>query len=130
MNPNTFAGHPLGAEQPHGDTATHPLGRAAAIALNRAPVPTEVEQGLAAGRRRALAIHRARAARPRPLAWLRDQCGLLVPILMLVLAFIVFTDMLPGPNAREDAALLTGDLPLHAYLDQDFSSWLNESSSH
>jgi hypothetical protein len=28
----------------------------------------------------------------------------------------------------EDATLLAGDLPVHAYLDSDFDSWLDQSS--
>jgi hypothetical protein len=40
--------------------------------------------------------------------------------------------MLPQPaddQADIDAALLTDDLPVHAYLDNHFAQWLKNSSS-
>lgn len=33
-----------------------------------------------------------------------------------------------GDSVEIDAALLAGDLPLHAYFDEDFNAWLESSS--
>lgn len=54
-----------------------------------------------------------------------------LPLTMLVLALIgaVYWQQ-PGSNRDDDidAALLSSDLPLNAYIDHDFHSWLDHSS--
>jgi hypothetical protein len=59
----------------------------------------------------------------KPLIWL--------PMLALVLALAFEgANLLDDPNADIgdlDAALLTGELPINAFLDKDFDSWLKGS---
>jgi hypothetical protein len=59
----------------------------------------------------------------KPLIWL--------PMLALVLALaFVGANFFDDPNAdigELDAALLTGELPINAFLDKDFDSWLKGS---
>ena len=59
----------------------------------------------------------------KPLIWL--------PMLALVLALaLAGANFLDDPNADIgdlDAALLTGELPINAFLDKDFDSWLKGS---
>ena len=57
----------------------------------------------------------------KPLIWL--------PLLAL-LAVLAGANLLPDPNAdigELDASLLTGELPINAFLDKDFDSWLKGS---
>lgn len=61
----------------------------------------------------------------KPLFWL--------PILAVVGAVAVFTlssgdDISDETGGDLDAQLLTGELPINAFLDKDFSSWVKESS--
>jgi len=56
----------------------------------------------------------------------------LVPLAALVLGLVgvvyVHTGTVSNDMADIDAGLLTGELPISAYLDQDFDSWLKRSS--
>lgn len=61
----------------------------------------------------------------RPLFWL--------PVLAIVATFaaytLVGTDDIYDENSGElDAQLLTGELPINAFLDKDFGTWVQESS--
>jgi hypothetical protein len=51
-------------------------------------------------------------------------------VLMLALLAALFwqSSQKNGDIADIDAALLSGDLPIHAYLDQEFDTWLDSSS--
>jgi hypothetical protein len=49
-------------------------------------------------------------------------------ILALLTALFWQNSRQNGDTADIDAALLAGDLPIHAYLDKDFDSWLESSS--
>jgi hypothetical protein len=54
-----------------------------------------------------------------------------LPITMLMLALIGIVYWQQQVSNRDDdvdAALLSGDLPLNAYIDHDFHSWLDQSS--
>jgi Protein of unknown function (DUF3619) len=59
----------------------------------------------------------------KPLFWL--------PILAIVAALVTY-NMLDDDIADEagelDAKLLTGELPINAFLDKDFASWVKDSS--
>jgi hypothetical protein len=53
-------------------------------------------------------------------------------LIALLLSMLGVWQMLPQPaddQADIDAALLTDDLPVHAYLDNHFAQWLKNSSS-
>jgi hypothetical protein len=61
----------------------------------------------------------------KPLFWL--------PILAIVLAVATYTfstaeDIADEAGGELDAQLLTGELPINAFLDKDFGSWVQESS--
>jgi hypothetical protein len=61
----------------------------------------------------------------RPLFWL--------PILAIVAAVSVYTlsggdDISDDAGGELDAQILTGELPINAFLDKDFGSWVKESS--
>jgi len=55
-----------------------------------------------------------------------------LPTIALILALagmLYWQDTQQNGDAVEiDAALLAGDLPLHAYFDEDFNAWLESSS--
>ena len=52
---------------------------------------------------------------------------LLLPVAVLI-AVLVSANFRQGDNGELDAQLLTGELPIEAFLDKDFSSWLDEAS--
>ncbi|MDA1117752.1 MAG: DUF3619 family protein [Proteobacteria bacterium] len=58
----------------------------------------------------------------------------IVPVLALSVAFAVTYSWGQKQRAAEveelDALLLTGDLPIDAYLDQGFESWLKRRAAH
>lgn len=60
----------------------------------------------------------------KPLFWL--------PILAIALAAITYNtmddDIADDAGGELDAKLLTGELPINAFLDKDFGSWVKESS--
>jgi Protein of unknown function (DUF3619) len=61
----------------------------------------------------------------KPLFWL--------PILAVVAAVAAYTlsgtdDIYDETDGELDAQLLTGELPINAFLDKDFGSWVKESS--
>ena len=61
----------------------------------------------------------------KPLFWL--------PILAIAAAVATLTlsgadDIYDEAGGELDAQLLTGELPINAFLDKDFSSWVKESS--
>ena len=61
----------------------------------------------------------------KPLFWL--------PILAVVAAVSAYTltgndDIYDETGGELDAQLLTGELPINAFLDKDFGSWVQESS--
>jgi hypothetical protein len=65
-----------------------------------------------------------------PTGWIKDNLRnpwmILAPIVALMLA-ISAANFMQDPNAEIgdlDAALLTGELPVDAFLDKDFDSWL------
>jgi Protein of unknown function (DUF3619) len=62
----------------------------------------------------------------KPLFWL--------PILAIVSAVTMYTssgadDIYDEAGGELDAQLLTGELPINAFLDKDFDSWVKESES-
>jgi len=96
---------------------------------------------LKAARERAVAHQRA-ASRP-VLAWADNIVGrwggpsslvprLLLPMAVLILGLIAINQWREMQVAAEieeiDTAVLTGDLPLDAYLDKGFDAWLKRSS--
>ena len=61
----------------------------------------------------------------KPLFWL--------PILAIVAALAAYSlssadDIYDETGGELDAQLLTGELPINAFLDKDFGSWVKESS--
>ena len=61
----------------------------------------------------------------KPLFWL--------PIFAVVAAFSTYTltgtdDIYDETGGELDAQILTGELPINAFLDKDFGSWVQESS--
>ena len=61
----------------------------------------------------------------KPLFWL--------PIFVVVAAIATFSlsgndDIYDETGGELDAQLLTGELPINAFLDKDFGSWVKESS--
>lgn len=60
----------------------------------------------------------------KPLFWL--------PIVAVVAVFASYTytwdDDIVDETGELDAKLLTGELPINAFLDKDFQSWVQESS--
>lgn len=116
--------------------------------LNDAPpVDASVQERLDAARVRALAHQRQEAEPGTSLAWagtvsrrLTDSLGqprsLAVNLLLSVLVFagglLVIQQFYESQMADEieeiDAAVLTGELPLDAYLDKGFDAWLKRSS--
>ncbi len=93
-------------------------------------------------RERALACQRVESRVP-VLAWADNVIGksggptalisrLLLPMAVLILGLIAINQWRDTQVAAEieeiDAAVLTGDLPLDAYLDKGFDAWLKRSS--
>ena len=96
---------------------------------------------LSAARRQALAAHRHPTARAwvpvwaTPLSRFTDRrltdVRYLLPVAALVLGLMGVAYMHASPPseiADIDAGLLTDELPINAYLDQGFDSWLKRSS--
>ena len=91
---------------------------------------------LRAGRARAMAAYRepvsvlGLATAGGPTVWMRDAVRkpfIMVPLVALLLGLGAITYMQQDPDAEIgdlDAALLTGELPVDAFLDKDFDSWL------
>jgi hypothetical protein len=102
----------------------------------------EQRDRLARARRLALAQHQRRTAPEAIPAWAgafsqwTEQSVLgvryVIPLAALVLGLMgvvyVHTGGVPSTIADIDAGLLTDELPISAYLDQDFDSWLKRSS--
>lgn len=97
---------------------------------------------LKTARERALARHRVESRVP-VLAWVDNVIAgldgasrlvprVLLPTVVLVLGLIAVNQWHDSQTAAEieeiDAAVLTGDLPLDAYLDKGFDAWLKRSS--
>jgi Protein of unknown function (DUF3619) len=97
---------------------------------------------LKAARERALARQRVTAP-VFVVAWADNVMGrfggpvslvprMLLPMAVLILGLTAVNQWRDSQNAAEieeiDAAVLTGDLPLDAYLDKGFDAWLKRSS--
>jgi hypothetical protein len=95
---------------------------------------------LKSARQQALARQRVRAP-VFVLAWADNVIGrfgayliprMLLPMAVLVFGLLAVNQWRDTQNAAEieeiDAAVLTGDLPLDAYLDKGFDAWLKRSS--
>jgi hypothetical protein len=97
---------------------------------------------LKAAREQALARQRVESGVP-VLAWAGNLIGksggastlvprVLLPMAVLILGLIAINHWRDSQLAAEieeiDAAVLTGDLPLDAYLDKGFDAWLKHSS--
>jgi len=97
---------------------------------------------LKAAREQALARQRVTAP-AFVLAWADNVTGrfggpaslvprMLLPVAVLILWLTAVNQWLDTQNAAEieeiDTAVLTGDLPLDAYLDKGFDAWLKRSS--
>lgn len=93
-------------------------------------------------RERALACQHVESRVP-VLAWAGNAIGrsggpstliprVLLPMAVLILGLIAINQWRDNQVAAEieeiDAAVLTGDLPLDAYLDKGFDAWLKRSS--
>jgi hypothetical protein len=97
---------------------------------------------LKASREQALTRQRVESRVP-VVAWAGDIVGksggpavliprMLLPTIVLILGLIAVSHWRDSQLAAEieeiDAAVLTGDLPLDAYLDKGFDAWLKRSS--
>lgn len=94
---------------------------------------------LRAGRARAMDAYRepvsvrGLAMAGGPTHWVKDAMRkpfIVVPLAALLLGLGAITYMQQDPDAEIgdlDAALLTGELPVDAFLDKDFDSWLKGS---
>ena len=107
-------------------------------------LPPASRERLAAARRKALARHEELRVTSRnwvpalagAFSRLTEQSVLgvryLVPLAALVLGLMgvvyVHTGTVSTDIADIDVGLLTDELPINAYLDQDFESWLKRSS--
>lgn len=90
------------------------------------------------------ALSRQRTTAPSPvLAWAGEFAGsitssrfvvsrVVLPALVLALSLFIVNywhqAQLAQENAEIDAEVLTGDLPIDAYLDKGFDAWLRRSS--
>jgi len=93
---------------------------------------------------RELALSQQRASAPASwVAWAGELAGsfstprflvsrLMLPALVLALGLFIVNywhqAQLAQENAEIDAEVLTGDLPIDAYLDKGFDAWLRRSS--
>ena len=119
-------------------------GRRIAKLLDRAADDLTVEQRMRLAEARNLALARARSESQRELAPAfagrisslteRSIFGVryAIPVAALVLGLLGVTYMHNGGFSNDiadiDAGLLTDELPLNAYLDAGFESWLKRSS--
>lgn len=121
------------------------VGRRIARLLDESTDTLSQEQRdrLSAARRLALARHQPKPERVAAWvpAWAGPLAGFtekkvfgiqyLIPIAALVLGLAGVAYVHSGTSsdiADLDASLLTDELPINAYLDQDFASWLKRSS--
>ncbi len=111
--------------------------------LNRGLVlKNDTLEGLKAGRKRALERQRSEA-RVDVLAWVGNVNGyfgapqsllqrFVLPVAVLVIGLLAINAWQQTQAVQEieeiDAAVLTGDLPIDAYLDNGFDAWLKHSS--
>ena len=105
-----------------------------------ASLPAPATERLFAARQAALARHTAIQDQPsllgagrHVLAWCEDRARPLLFALGLALALAGGPFVLQLPNSDDDlvaldTALLTDELPIDAYLDSGFHSWLADSS--
>jgi hypothetical protein len=111
--------------------------------LNRAAdeLDSGTRERLATAREKALSRYRERAQPAwlpawAPVGWRRGQRahgGLYltgVAALVIGLAGLTYWHTMPPPNdfSEVDLKLLTDDLPINAYLDSSFDSWLKRAS--
>ncbi|MSQ70737.1 MAG: DUF3619 family protein [Betaproteobacteria bacterium] len=104
-------------------------------------VPEQLER-LRSAREQALSRQR-KVAPSMALAWADSAVGrfanpgsifsgVLLPTAMLIFGLVAINYWQQAQLAAEieeiDAAVLTGELPLDAYLDKDFDAWLKRSS--
>jgi len=97
---------------------------------------------LKAAREQAIARQRVTATRP-VLAWADNLAGglggsasvfsrFLLPAAMLILGLVAINSWQQTQTVQElveiDSGVLTGDLPINAYLDRGFDAWLKRSS--
>jgi hypothetical protein len=97
---------------------------------------------LKAAREQAIARQRIRATRPG-LAWADNLTGglggsasvfsrFLLPAAMLILGLVAINTWQQSQTVQElveiDSAVLTSDLPIDAYLDRGFDTWLKRFS--
>lgn len=91
-------------------------GRARAMEAYEVPSPAmELVASLGAGRLARLPLAR------KPIIWLPTL------ILLVALAGILLRPEAEPDLGELDAALLTGELPINAFLDQDFDAWLKNN---
>ena len=122
----------------------HDLGKRIARQLTAGlgNIDRDIATGLRAARKAALDKYRA----PQPVfalqwaggfsgdrgqaQWSHFRWWLSAGALILALLAALFwqNSRQNGDTADIDAALLGGDLPIHAYLDKDFDSWLASTS--
>ncbi|MDD5298651.1 MAG: DUF3619 family protein [Rhodocyclaceae bacterium] len=103
-------------------------------------LPRETRERLFAARQQALAHHRRASALFSLPGFGHLAVDVLLPQARALLAIIVLVAGVAGSyywnssqqvaeNEEVDSALLSGDLPINAYLDHGFDTWLKASSA-
>jgi uncharacterized protein DUF3619 len=103
-------------------------------ALEKRELPSRIANRLMTARARALeAAARASPAGGNTLVLSRrGLVGLLGAFLLLLAAGVWYSNNMSASDADYidiDAAVLSGDLPVHAYLDRGFEAYLHRTSS-
>lgn len=103
-----------------------------------AELPASATQKLQAARMTALARYRADPARGRPRAFalpdwasgrsLTLRLALPLAIVIASITGLLFWQMSPPHEDELDTGLLAGELPIHAYIDPGFDTWLQHTS--
>jgi hypothetical protein len=118
------------------------LARRIVAQLDRslARLPTSIAQRLEAARVAALARYRPGDSSPGP-SWVHRLLGsqslrqglavrLVLPVAVVIasLTGLVYWQISNHFEEELDAGLLAGELPLHAYIDPGFDTWLTHTS--
>jgi len=121
----------------------HDLARRIVAQLDRslAGLPTSTVQKLGAARAAALARVRSGNSSPGQQFWVDRLLGslglrhglavrLVLPVVIVVasLTGLIYWQTSSHYEEELDAGLLAGELPLHAYIDPGFDTWLTHTS--
>lgn len=94
-------------------------------------LPASTTQKLEAARKAALARHAHAVAEGDARAMLPGRglrLGLSVAIVVAGMVGLLYWHMAPSHEDELEAGMLAGELPIHAYLDPGFDTWLRHTS--